>query len=680
MISSLKRRVAGAFAAASFLTLCLAPPVHADAGEARRLLARSLGLMAHGNYATGRQLAKQAVAADPQWGLAHAVLARAALYEGDGVSAEAELIRARDTGFDMARVQQLFAHARLLQGDAAGAIGLAGKAAPAYRAYAWRIQAKAKYAMGDPLAAAQLLDAAADAAPGDSGVWTDIGRLRFQIGDSVGAIEAASRAVALDGDNVDALILRGQLVREQFGLAATLPWFEAALKRDPHHFEALVEYAATLGDAGRASDMLAAARRAIAVRGEAPQPWYLLAVLAARANNYDLARDLLARTDGQVDGMPGPLLLGALLDMKGGANQQAAAKLRNLVAVQPMNIEARQLLGVALLRTDAAADALDVLRPVGLRSDADSYTLTLAARAFERVGDRAMAATLLDRAAHPGRASADSFTADDSVPTLSAIAGEGVAGQPDTVIPLIRGMLSSGDRDQAAREAAEVAAANPGSAQAAIVLGDTLMATDKPQLAARAFQRAASIRFDEPAMLRLTEALEQAGDRAGAANALALFLSQNPRNLAGQRLAAHWQVAAGDYAAAVDSLEDLRARAGDRDPALLAELAYAYAGLKKLGEAERYAAAAYAAAPSNAVASDAYGWTMLQAGRVPAARQLLEKAVTIAPRHPGIRWHLAQLYAGEGRNADARAQAEAALADPRFADREAARQLVAAIG
>jgi hypothetical protein len=32
---------------------------------------------------------------------------------------------------------------------------------------------------------------------------------------------------------LDALVLRGEMVRSQYGLVAALPWFEAALKRDP---------------------------------------------------------------------------------------------------------------------------------------------------------------------------------------------------------------------------------------------------------------------------------------------------------------------------------------------------------------------------------------------------------------------------------------------------------------
>ena len=672
------RRRLGALALVAAAGLSAGAPLHADVGTARATLGRALAALDRGNVSAARSLAASAVKADPSWGLAHAVLARTALADDDGIAAEAELGKARDNGFDMRRAQQLLAHARLLQGDPQQALALAKATAPRYWTYSLRIQARALAAMGNPAAANDLLAQAIARAPGDSALWTDLARFRRRIGDVAGAIEAAGRAVALDGDNTAALLLNAQLVRDQYGLVASLPWFEGALKRDPNSYPALLDYAATLGDAGRYNDMLGAARRALAVRPGSPQVLYLLAVMAARAGNTDLARDLMEDTGGALDGMPGPLQLGATLDLDDGADEQAVTKLRNLVAIQPMNIRARQLLAMALLRRDSARGALDVIQPVAERGDADSYTLTLAARAFERLGDRAAAARLLDRAAHPARADAASFSSDDSVPVLAAAAGGDPAGEPSSAIPLIRAQLEAGDRAGALARAQAVAAANRGAPKAAMVLGDTLMALGRPGDAVAAFRRAASLSFDEPTMLRLTEALDMAGRREEASNALALFLSQNPANVAALRLAAHWQIAAGEYDAAIDTLEGLRTRLGDRDAALLAELAYAYDGAGEEETAASYAAAAYALAPANAAAADAYGWALYGSGDTEGARQLLEKAVAIAPRHAALRWHLAQLYADLGRAQDARAQALAALADPRFGEREAAQKLAAA--
>jgi len=344
-----------------------------------------------------------------------------------------------------------------------------------------------------------------------------------------------------------------------------------------------------------------------------------------------------------------------------------------------MNITARKLLAVSLMRSDAARNALDVMKPVVLRGDADSYALSLVGRAFERVGDHQNAALFLDRAAYPARQGADAFSPDESADALAGAAAA-APGDPQAVLPYLRALIAAGKAPQALARAQQLIAANPGAASAHVVLGDVLMLMTRYGDAAAAYAQAADLRFDEPVLLRLTEALERAGNRQAASNALALFLSQNPMNVPALRLAAHWQIAAGDFDSAVSTLEALRARLGDGDAALDAELALAYAGAGDKDGARTLGASAYRLAPSNPATADAYGWALFQAGDPGRGAELLQKAVALAPRHAGLRWHLAQAYAALKRGSDARTQAQAALADPGFSERAAAQALVAQAG
>jgi Flp pilus assembly protein TadD len=666
----------GAFGVAIYAWFFLSP-VRIDPAASQAAVQRSAGLLAAYNYTGAQAAALDAVRSDPDSPEAHLLLARAKLALEDGLGAEAELRRAMDAGLDKKLVPHLMAHALLLQGEAEKAADEVEHTDPRFRPYGLRVRARALSALGNLAGANAALAEAMRIAPKDSDVWTDAGRFRFTAGDLIGAIEASEQAVKLNPANIDALVLRGELVRTQYGLVASLPWFERALQRDPNNHDALIEYASTLGDAGRANDMLAVTRRAIAVKTGSPQAYYLQAVLAARAGNYDLARSLYGRTGG-LD-VPGSLLLGGTLDIQAGDYEQAIEKLRALVGQQPMNITARKLLAVALLRTDAARNALDVLRPVALRSDADSYTLGLVARGFERIGDRGNAARFLDRAATPVIGEALPFAAADSVAVLAAPAQER-PGDPSAVIPLIRAFIDRGDRAAALARAQQVAAANPGAASAHVVLGDVLMLQDRYGDAATAYARAAALRFDEPTMLRLLEAQDRAGRRSDAANTLALFLSQNPANPAALRISAQWQLASGDFDAAIDTLEGLRVRLGDRDASLNAELSAAYAAAGEQADAERYGLAAYLLAPSNPAAADAYGWALFEGGDLNGARELVVKAVQLAPQHSGLRWHLAQIYAGMNRKAEAKAQLQLALADPRFPDRAAANVLIGKLG
>jgi len=664
---------------ALLLAFAVAAPATADPADARHALAQSLSLLQAGNINAARAHAQAAIKADPDWGLAHAVLARIFLALGDGVAAEGELGRAQATGFDIERAHQLYAHAWLLQGDPARALAEAGKTQPRFAGYAVRVGARALAAQGDLPGAQRALAKLLAAAPDDSAAWSDLGRVRYNSGDIAGAIDAANRAIGIDGNNIEALTLRGELVRGQYGLVAALPWFEAALKRDAYYHPALIEYAGTLGDVGRYGDMLEATRKALAARPGSPQAYYLQAVLAARAGNYDLARTLLDRTTGKLDGLPGALLLGGTLSYQAGAYEQAIEQWRELVGRQPMNITARRLLGAALLRSGDAQGALDVLRPVALRGDADSYTLGLVARAFERTGERDWSAKFLDRAAWPARDTATPFGTDDSLAVLASAAQEG-PDDPALRIGYLRGLVDNGEPGSALAQAQQLARDNPGAPAAQLAVGDVLSVMGRYADAAAAYRRAADIHFDEPTMLRTVDALDRAGQRPAAANVLALFLSQNPQNIAAQRLAGHWQIAAGDWDAAIATLEGLRLRVGNRDAALLAELAYAYLGDDDADTALAYAKASYALAPLNPAATDAYGWALYQQGEVGPAVQLLEKAIFIAPQQAVLHWHLGQAYADIGRNADAVAQIKAALADPGFGDRPAAMAVLKTLG
>lgn len=668
-----------AITSAALIAVAATGPAHADAATARTELALSVRLLKAGNYSAARSHAQAAIKADPSWGLAHAMLARSFLAIGDGVAAEGELGRARDAGFDPARAHQLYAHAWLLQGDANRALTEAAKAGAPYSGYAIRIGARALAAQGDVAGAQAALGTLLADAPKDSFAWSDLGRIKYQAGDIAGAIESAQRAVDLDADNVEAITLRGELVRGQYGLIAALPWFENALGHDAYYHPALIEYAATLGDVGRYTDMLAATRKALAARPDSPQALYLQAVLAARAGKDDLARTLLARTGGQLNAMPGARLLSGTLAYKAGAYQQAIDDWRVLVGQQPTNITARRLLGAALLRSGDPQGALDVLRPVALRADADSYTLALVARAFEQTGERDWAAKYLDRSALPSAVGSAPFGIDDGLSALNDAASAAPA-EPVAQLTLIRGLIEAGDTAAALAKAQALVRLTPGAPPAYLALGDTLMAVNRYGDAADAYRHAADLRFDEPTLLRVVDALDHANRHAEAGKVLALFASQNPQNITARRLIGHWQIAARDWDAAIDTLEELRGRIGDRDTALLAELSYAYTGAGDADTGTIYGKAAYALAPMNPAASDAYGWALYQQGKSEPALQLLEKAASIAPGRADLRWHLGQAYADLDRTAEAATQIRAALADPAFGDRVAAAAALKALG
>ncbi|MGU3391595.1 tetratricopeptide repeat protein [Sphingomonas sp. M1A8_2b] len=581
-------------------------PAQPTAGQ---LLANSLKTLDAGNYSAARTYAQRAIAAEPKSGIAHAVLARAFLELDDGIAAETELARATAEGLPADRLHQLWAHARLLRGDPNGALVEAAATQPRYAGYAARVRARALAALGRPGEAVAVLQALLARAPTDAAAWTDLGRISLTGGDVGGATIAATRAVSLDRRRPAALVLQGDVVRSRYGLVVALPWFEAALQRDAYYPPALIDYAATLGDAGRNADMLAATRHALLARPGSPMALYLQAVLAARAGRISLAQALLRDTGGAIDDLPGTLLLAGNLAFAEGVYAQAAASWRKLVRIQPSSIVARRLLGAALLHVGDAGGAVDALRPVGVRADADSYSLTLIARALEAAGDRAAAAVFLDRAA--------------STPIRVAVATEDYPG--------------------AIARARALVATTPGAPAAQLALGDSLAAAGRFAEAAGPYAQAADLSFDEPTMLRLVDTLARAGRAQDSAATLVLYLSQNPQSLAGARLLGHLQVASGEWDRAIETLESVRARVGNQDGGVLADLALAYAGSDDGAIAVRYGRAAYALSPMRAAAADAYGIALAANGDLAGARQVLIKATHLAPTDAAIAGHLRQL-------------------------------------
>ncbi|HUQ13512.1 MAG TPA: tetratricopeptide repeat protein [Novosphingobium sp.] len=406
--------------------------------------------------------------------------ARAALVAGDGIAAEARLREAVRAGVAREAVAALMGEAQLDQGDLASARKWLGPArfSPQTRAHGFRMLGRLEQREGRFEAAARAYDAALQAAPNSIQVWTDIGRLRFAGGEQREAIEASEHALALAPGDGGALALRAVLVRSQFGPVPALPWFEAALRQAPDDPEVLAEYAATLGDVGRAGAMLEAARRLHDIAPKDPRVFYLQAVLAARAGKDALARRILDRAGDRLRDVPAAILLGGVLDLRVGNVNLAVEQFDRLTRMQPDNPIAQRLLERALSRTGDAA---------GVR-----------------------------RLAH-----GKPFPALSTAPSWDPSRG------PAAAAPYLRALLGAGREAEAARIADRLRDEHPGSPDAKLMAGDVAFHAGRTSEALAAYDAAARIRFGEREALRLDAALRTLG-REREANAV--LLSQALKN------------------------------------------------------------------------------------------------------------------------------------------------------
>ncbi len=533
--------------------------------------------------------------------------ARDDIARGDGLGAELHLKAAQTAGATRDEVAARMGEAFIYQGkrNKAREWLAPGKFAPDDAAHGFHLLGLLEHGDGNLAAAGQAYDKAVALAPKSVSLWVNLGYLRYASGEHMKAIEAADLALSLDPNNVRALEFRGLIVRDQYGMAAALPWLEAALVQAPDDRSVLREYAATLGDLGRGSDMLAASRKLMARDARNARGLLLLAQLALRAGDNGLARTLLNRTGDQLKALPAKILVDGLLELRSGNYLLAIEALEPLVQRQPGNVQAQELLASAYY---ASGDARMVVRRFGalaLRSDASPYLLTVVARAHEVLGERGEAAPLLQRAA---RSVDRPFT-----------------GAPENQ-PV--GALLAARNFGAAEAAAErMRASQPGSADAQALAGDVQLILGHGAAAVVRYRLASRVRMPDSLLQRTVAAMIMAGQQRDAAALVEAYLVQTPSSPVAVRLAASLAAGQGDWARARQLLEYLRANGSGQDVRLLADLSQAQLRSGDAEAAEATAREAYRLQPSSPLAARAWGLCLNALKQRPAdARALLAKA------------------------------------------------------
>jgi predicted Zn-dependent protease len=523
--------------------------------------------------------------------------ARKDIATGDGIAAEVRLQQAMDKGAAREAVAAYMGQALIAQGelDRAHDWLAPGRFTRRTAALGFRTLARLEQMQGDLPAAGAAFDRVIALTPRDPTLWVDIARLRYAGGEHMLALDAANYAFQLDPANVRTLELRGQIVRDQRGLVASLPWFEAALARAPGDISVLGEYAATLGDLGRAREMLAVTRKMLARDPGNPRAFYLQAVMAARAGNFALARGLMRRVGERLGERPAVLLFEGITELEAGNYVLAAEAFEELVRRQPDNRKARLLLVRALYLSGEYRQLVIRFAADAASPDAPPYLLTVLARSYEALGDRGLAAPLLDRAALAG-----ARAGPDTIPAPSA--------------------SSEADAEQARAD-------NPGNFRTQAHAGDVQLALGRGEAALERYRLAARIRRPEDLVLRMAEAFRQIGRDDRAAALLETYLAGNPQSEAVARLVARRAANDGDWKRARLLLENLKANGAERDVRVLADLSLAQLRSGDAAAAEANAREAYRIQRASPLAAQLWGLSLAALGQQrQAAIALLAKA------------------------------------------------------
>ncbi|WP_390582810.1 tetratricopeptide repeat protein [Erythrobacter sp. MTPC3] len=384
-----------------------------------------------------------------------------------------------------------------------------------------RIVADARFAIeaGDLPGAGRLLDEALTLKPRDAGLWVTIARLRFRGGEHFLALEAADYALSLDPNLAPAMLLKAQFVRDAYGKAASLRWFEAGLSRHPEDPDLLAEYAATLGDLGRHRDMLTAARKLAEIDPRDPRVHYLQAVLAARAHDPVLASSLLKRSGMADRGVPSAIVVSAIIDMQQANFDNSVTALDQLLVRQPYNIRAAELLARAMWLGGRERELIERFAGYADGPASSPYITMLVGRSFERQGQRGSAARYLQRAADMDAGELAPITETGAV--LDDIA------QPSTQM---RAAVSKGRASEATTLAQRYAADYPQSADIRVLSGDARLSAKDASAALNDYADAARVRRSWPLVRKIIAAYRLSGDDDAADTLLARQITQDPLN------------------------------------------------------------------------------------------------------------------------------------------------------
>lgn len=421
--------------------------------------------------------------------------------------------------------------------------------------------------------AGRILDKAQALDPDNPDLWVAIARLRFRGGEHLTAIAAADRALELDPDHAPALLMRALMVRDAHGFADALPWFEAALAADPTNADVRAEYAATLGDLGRHREMLEAVRGLAEIAPRDPRVFYLQAVLAQRGGKPVLARSLLERSGMTARGVPAALLLDALISLDQGNHASAAQQLERLAARQPANARVRDLFARALLLSGREAELVERFSAEAARPEASAYLAMLVARGYERLGDRARAAPLLERA----------YASGQDVSVALALR----PGLPQPVAEL-RALAVAGNWVDARGTARAYRSRFPASADFAQLSGDAALGSGQPEVALADYASAARVRRPWPLTRKAVHAYRLTGDDEAADTLLARHVAGEPQNEAAILALAQALARRGEWQRSAMLLDHAIALGGGHDPVLLALRAEAARELGQSDEAARF--------------------------------------------------------------------------------------------
>lgn len=433
------------------------------------------------------------------------------LKAGDARSAEKELKRAQEGGFDAARLVVPLTDTLLRLGQPKEAIEAAGKATPADP------QDKAKLAttvghahmvLGKRDAAKTSFEAALAANPDHAPAQAALATLIASAGDLDGAAAAVERVLAKQPKSYEALTLKGDLALARGDAKGAREAFAAAVAAEPNDRAGrakIVTIAISEKDFAGAQKALDELKP---LTGPAPATMQLQALVLERQGKHTQARDAIeVALRGAPDFLPA-MALAAEIYLNTGAFEQSERIARQVVERTPNSPIGYHLLAASLLKMNAPDKALHAIQPVLEKGSKDPALYSLAGEAALRANDTAKATAYFEKA----------IQLDPADPRKKA--------------GLAYAHIAAGDKDRGIAELEQVSAMADSGAQADLALIAAHLRDRKFDKALAAIDRLEKKQPDSALAANLRgSTLLAKGDATGARKAFELALERDPKSL-----------------------------------------------------------------------------------------------------------------------------------------------------
>ncbi|MBW8306228.1 MAG: PEP-CTERM system TPR-repeat protein PrsT [Thiobacillus sp.] len=534
----------------------------------------------------------------------------------------------------------------------------------------------------DPSKAAEYLARASEIDPKDATIQAQLGFSHLAAGDSQLAIAELTSAASLDAGQhrADVLLAMAHLDRKEYDKAlAAIDALEKKLKNSalPNTLR---------GNVFMGKEDLPSARKsfehALAIDPAFFPAVASLAQLDIRDNKPEVAQQRLERfLDQDKQNLQATM---ALAELAGLRKQEKAyvSWLDKAVKDHPTAIPPRAALVRHHLVKKDFQKALAIANET-LRANPDSpAALDLLGSVQLAMNDTPSAISTFTKLTQQAAQSPDAHLrlataqiADSKMAAARATLHKALKLKPDhepSLDAMIRLEMNDNKPAQALQIARQLQADRPQSPLGFEREGDIQLNQKRPALAIKAYEQALAKGAGSSVFIKSHRAHLLAGSPA-AAQQLANWLAQHPKDNAVRFYAAEYYAAAGRHQDAIAAYQVLLTQAPG-SAIMLNNLANSY---QQVGDkrALETAEQAYKLNPEHPAILDTLGWLLVEKGQAGRGLELIEKALAKAPGNPDIRYHRAMaLLAHRGDKARVRKELESLLKDaPAFSQAEAAK-------